>query len=148
LQGSKNCNLSHLDLSKTEAPFQQWGLDFIGEINPNSSGQHKWILTTPNYFTKWVEEIPTREATDSVIIKFLEENILERFGCPRNIITDNSQEFKYSKLMQFFQNYNIELGHSTAYYLQGNGLVSHPIRTSLISSRRCCPKTRNLGIPT
>ena len=42
-----------------EAPFQQWGLDFIGEINPNSSGQHRWILTTTDYFTKWVEAIPT-----------------------------------------------------------------------------------------
>ena len=25
-------------------PFQQWGLDFISEIHPPSSGQHKWIL--------------------------------------------------------------------------------------------------------
>ena len=25
----------------TERPFQQWGLDFIGEINPSSSGQHR-----------------------------------------------------------------------------------------------------------
>ena len=28
-----------------EPPFQQWGLDFIGEINPVSSRQHIWILT-------------------------------------------------------------------------------------------------------
>lgn len=28
-----------------EAPFQQWGLDFIGEIHLTSSTQHKWILT-------------------------------------------------------------------------------------------------------
>lgn len=28
-----------------EAPFQQWGLDFIGNINPTSSGQHRWIMT-------------------------------------------------------------------------------------------------------
>lgn len=28
-----------------ESPFQQWGLDFIGEIHPSSSTQHKWILT-------------------------------------------------------------------------------------------------------
>ena len=26
-------------------PFQKWGLDFIGEIHPPSSGQHRWILT-------------------------------------------------------------------------------------------------------
>jgi hypothetical protein len=28
----------------THGPFQQWGLDFIGEINLSSSGQHRWIL--------------------------------------------------------------------------------------------------------
>jgi hypothetical protein len=55
---------------KTEAPFQQWGLDFIGEINPHSSAQHRWILTATDYFTKWVEAIPTRKATDSVVIDF------------------------------------------------------------------------------
>jgi hypothetical protein len=40
-------------------PFQQWGLEFIREINPSSSGQHKWIITTTDYFTKWIKEIPT-----------------------------------------------------------------------------------------
>ena len=36
----------------TEKPFQQWGLDFIGEIHPSSSSQHKWILTATDYLTK------------------------------------------------------------------------------------------------
>ena len=27
-----------------ESPFHQRGLDFIGEINPHSSGQHRYIL--------------------------------------------------------------------------------------------------------
>jgi hypothetical protein len=48
---------------KVEAPFQQWGLDFIGEIHPASSAQHKWILTATDYFSKWVEAIPTKFAT-------------------------------------------------------------------------------------
>jgi hypothetical protein len=46
---------------KTKAPFQQWGLDFIGEINPHSSTHHRWILTATDYFTKWVEAIPTKK---------------------------------------------------------------------------------------
>ena len=69
--------------------FQQWGLDFIREINPISSGQHKWILTSTDFFTKLVEAIPTGQATDSVIIDFLLSHILSRFGCPRRLITDN-----------------------------------------------------------
>ena len=36
------------------APFQKWGLDFIGEIYPKSSAQHRWILTAIDYFTKWI----------------------------------------------------------------------------------------------
>ena len=68
----------------------KWGLDFIGEINPHSNAQHRWNLTAIYYFTKWVEAIPTRRATDLVVIDFLEENILSRFGCPRKIATDNA----------------------------------------------------------
>ena len=44
--------LSHISV---EAPFQQWGLDFIGEINPNYYGQHRWILIATDYFTKCIE---------------------------------------------------------------------------------------------
>jgi hypothetical protein len=43
-----------LKLVVASRPFQQWGLDFIGEIHPTSSGQHKWILTATDYFTKWI----------------------------------------------------------------------------------------------
>ena len=63
-----------------EGPFMKWGLDFIGEIHPASSAQQKWILTAIDYFTKWIEAIPTRNATDSVIIRFLEGHILSQIG--------------------------------------------------------------------
>jgi hypothetical protein len=106
-----------------EAPFQQWGLDFIGEIHPPSSGQHKWILTATDYFTKWIEVVPCKKSTDSVIIKFLEINILSRFGCPRKIIIDNATTFISKKLIEFCSKYQITLGHSTTYYPRGNGLV-------------------------
>eukprot|EP00253_Pinus_taeda_P031142 PITA_31142 len=106
-----------------EAPFQQWGLDFIGEIHPPSSGQHRWILTATDYFTKWIEATPTRQANDSVIISFLENNILSIFGCPIKIITDNAQAFKSKIMINFCHQYHISLGHSTAYYPQGNGLA-------------------------
>jgi ribonuclease HI len=112
-----------------EAPFQQWGLDFIGEIHPPSSGQHKWILTATDYFTKWIEAVPSRQATDAVIIKFLENNILSRFGCPTKIITDNAAAFRSKKLIDFCSRYHIVLGHSTAYYPQGNGLAESSNKT-------------------
>jgi hypothetical protein len=102
--GKQNLPTLPLVPIKNEAPFQQWDLDFIGEIHPQSSAQHKWILTATNYFSKWVEAIVTRNATDSVVINFLEENILERFGCPRKIITDNAQDFKSIAMIKFCRN--------------------------------------------
>lgn len=79
---------------EVSAPFQQWGLDFISKIHPASSAQNRWILTTTDYFTKWIEAIYTRQATDAVIISFLENNILSRFGCLNKLITNNEAAFK------------------------------------------------------
>jgi hypothetical protein len=104
-------------------PFIQWGLDFIGEINPPSSMQHKWILTATNYFTKWIEAVPTKKDTNAVNIQFLETNILSRVDCPINTIIDNPATFKSKRMEKFYQDYNITLGHSTTYYPQGNGLA-------------------------
>eukprot|EP00253_Pinus_taeda_P009402 PITA_09402 len=122
-QGKQRLQPLPLKPVEISAPFQQWGLDFIGEIHPASSGQHRWILTATDYFTKWIEAIPTRQATDSVIISFLENNILSRFGCPSKLITDNAAAFKSKRLVDFCHKYNISVGHSTAYHPQGNGLA-------------------------
>jgi hypothetical protein len=121
-----------LVLVKTEAPFQQWGLDFIGEIHPHSNTQHKLILIATDYFTKWVEAISTRNAANLVVTSFLEENILSRFGCPQKIVTDNVQAFKSMGMIIFCQKYNIILGHSTTYYPQGNGLAESSNKSLII----------------
>ena len=80
-------------------------------------------MTATDYFIKWIEAIPSRQATYIVIISFLESNILSRFGCPQKIITDNAAAFKSKKMIEFCHKYHITLGHSTTYYPQGNGLV-------------------------
>jgi hypothetical protein len=130
-----------------EAPFMPWGLDFIGEINLPSSAQQKWILMATDYFTKWIEVIPTKQATDAVIIQFLEMNIFSRFGCPVKIITDNAVAFKSKRMEKLCQDYNISLGHSTTYYPQGNRLVESSnksltkiIKRLLQENRRACHK--------
>jgi hypothetical protein len=77
--GKKNLKSFPLNLVAALGPFQQWGLDFIREIHPASSGQHRWILTATDYFTTCIEVIPTRNASHKVIIGFLED-IMARFG--------------------------------------------------------------------
>jgi len=128
-----------------EMSFQQWGLEFIGEIHPASSSQHKWILIATNYFTKWIEAIPSRQATDSIIISFLENNVLSRFGCPQKLITDNAVAFKSNKIIEFYYKYHITLGHSTTYYPQGNGIAESSNKSWSISLRNYWKTTKRHG---
>jgi transposase InsO family protein len=79
-------------------------------------------LTATYYFTKWIEVIPTRSASQKVIIGFLED-IIARFGCLKRIVTDNDASFKAEPLIQFCEKFGIALIHSTPYYPQGNGLA-------------------------
>jgi transposase InsO family protein len=106
-----------------EAPFQQWGLDFLGQFKDNSSNGYTWILTATDYFTKWLEAIHTKWETNKVVIDFLEDGIITRFGVPAKITTDNSKAFSSAELSSFCFKYGIVSSHSSNYYPQGNGLV-------------------------
>jgi hypothetical protein len=106
-----------------EAPFQQWGLDFVGEFKENSSNGYRRILTATDYFTRWVESIPTKKATEEVVMTFLEDRIITRFGAPSKITTDNAKAFSSYALVEFCFKYGIILSHSSNYYPQGNGLA-------------------------
>ena len=127
-QQLKSLSLKHVMVF---GPFQQWGLDFIGDIHPASSGQHKWILTAIDYFTKWIESIPTRSVSHKVIINFLED-IMSRFDCPRRIVTDNAASFRDEPFINFCEQYGITLIHSTPYYPQGN-VIMESCNKSLIN---------------
>ncbi|XP_059066337.1 uncharacterized protein LOC131857656 [Cryptomeria japonica] len=106
---------------QVEQPFQQWGIDFIGEISDKSSGGHKWILVATDYLTKWVEAVPTKQATSKVVIKFLMDNIISRFGVPTKIITDNGMCFRSEEFNEFCKEYGIQISHLSPYHPQGNG---------------------------
>jgi transposase InsO family protein len=98
-------------------------LDFIGEFKDNSSNGYRWILTITDYFTRWVESIPTKKATEEVVMNFLEERIITGFGVPSKITTDNAKALSSHALTEFCFKYGIVLSHSSNYYLQGNGLA-------------------------
>jgi hypothetical protein len=106
-----------------EEPFEQWGLDIIGEINPHSSKKHRYILTTTDYFTHWIEAIPLIKVNEEVVINFLEQYIITRFGVPNSLVFDNTTYFSSLKLSEFSLEKGIILKYSTNYYPQGNGLV-------------------------
>jgi hypothetical protein len=106
-----------------DSPFQQWGLDIIGPINPSSSQQHKYIVTATDYFTQWSKAAALRNVNTSQVITFLNSNIITRFGIPDFLIFDNASYFSSLEMSEFALEKGIKLKYSASYYPQGNGLT-------------------------
>ena len=92
-------------------------------IIPHSSKKHKYILTATNYFTKWVEAIPLKVANSDVIIEFIDQFIITRFGLPNMLIFDNASYFSRNSIVEFALKRYFKLTYSINYYPQGNGLA-------------------------
>ena len=66
--------------------FDCWRIDFIGPLP--SSFANEYILLAVEYFSRWMEAIPTQKADAKTVIKFLKKNIFYMFGTPRVVISD------------------------------------------------------------
>ena len=123
-----------------EAPFQQWGLDFIGKFKDNSSNGFSWIITTTDYFTKWVEAIPTKAATEKLVMDFLEDKMITRFGVPAKITTDKAKAFSSTKISSFCFEHGIILSHSSNHYPEGNGQAESSNKNLMIIIKKIVGK--------
>ena len=94
-----HANLNHVPPSELYSmtslwPFSVWGIDVIGGIAPKASNGHEYILMAIDYFTKWVEAASYSILKAQHVARFLENNIICRFGVPQEIISDNSSHFE------------------------------------------------------
>jgi hypothetical protein len=82
-------SLAKLVTSLPEEPFLKWRLDFVGPIKlTRRYTGNKSILIATYHATKWVEARALKINIAKVIVKFLYECILTRFGCPLTIVID------------------------------------------------------------
>ena len=64
-------------------PLQRWGMDLVGPLPP-SQGGNKFTVVAIEYFTRWIEDKPLATITSEAVKKFFWQNIIYRFGVPRN----------------------------------------------------------------
>eukprot|EP00253_Pinus_taeda_P029581 PITA_29581 len=63
----------------TFEPFDKWGIDFIGPINPPSR-KKQYISVFTDYLTKWVEAKAIKASTKEKVVELLRENVFYKFG--------------------------------------------------------------------
>jgi hypothetical protein len=77
----------------TVGPFTKWGIDYT-ICNPTSKREHHYIIVAIDYFMKWVEAMPTFKDDGETATLFLLNQIIARFGIPREIVTDHGSHFQ------------------------------------------------------
>ena len=73
-------------------PFMKWGLDFVGPIKPKSQMTGcEYIIVAIDYCTKWPEAMALQTNTTKDVAKFIYKNIMTRFGCPVELVSDQGK---------------------------------------------------------
>ena len=78
-------------------PFTKWGIDYM-TCNPISVWEHKHIIVAIDYFTKWAKAMPTYKADGETIDFFIFNQIIARFGIPKEILTIHGSHFQNSTM--------------------------------------------------
>lgn len=71
--------------------------------------------------SKWVEAVACRNNDNNIVVKFLRENILSRFGTPRTIISDQGTHFCNRSFEALMRRYEVLHKVANAYHPQTNG---------------------------
>ena len=74
-------------------PFTKWGLGFI-DFNPTSPGGNHHIIVVVDYFTKWAKAMPTIKSNGERVTHFEFNQIIIRFGIPKELFTDHGRHFQ------------------------------------------------------
>ena len=76
-----------------------------------------------DYVSKWVEAIDCLRNDASIVVGFIQKNILSRFGALRTIISDEGSHFANKLFAKLMSRYRIRHVMGLAYHPQLNGQV-------------------------
>ena len=99
--------------------FYVWGIDFIRPFP--SSFVNLYILLAMDYVSEWVEASACPKNDANTVVRFLQINILSRFGVPETIISYGGSHFANKLFEKLMSRYGIKHIISLAYHPQTNG---------------------------
>ena len=71
-------------------------MDYMGPL-PETAWGHKHILVVMDHFTKWCEAFPAKDQKASTVAEMLVSEVLNRFGPPTVIHSDQGRNFAGSQ---------------------------------------------------
>jgi hypothetical protein len=109
------------------APFERIAID--APAFPQSDQGNLYLLTTMDYFTKWLEAytIPNQEA--SKVAEALVTNFFCHFRVPGELHSYQHHNFESRLIQEVLRWLQVSNTHTTPLHLQLDGMVEHYIKT-------------------
>ena len=106
-------------VSWMQSPFEKLSIeiDVFGPL-PESQDGMKYILMLEDYFTRWIEAKPVPKIGGVVLCNWLAEEIIPRYGTPREISLDRGSDMESTVFKTFCENLKIQLRYSAPYHHQ------------------------------
>jgi hypothetical protein len=82
----------------------------------NGSGNCRLAAVAVDYFTKWVEAKPLANIKATTIQKFFWQNIVCRFGVPRELTVDNGKQFDCYTFKEYCKTLGTHAKFSSVYH--------------------------------
>ena len=99
-----------------------WGIDIMGPF-PKAKNELQYVMVAIDYMTKWAEAKALRNIIQDDAIKFVNEQIVTRFGIPRVMVSDNGTQFVGAKFTKFLSERGIKHKKAFVCHPQSNGQV-------------------------
>jgi hypothetical protein len=96
--------------------------DIVGPL-PTAQGNFKFAMVAIEYFTMWIEARPLATITSTTIRKFFWQQIICRFGVPKELTVDNGKQFDYQDFREYCRSIGTKLYFASVYHPQSNGAV-------------------------
>jgi transposase InsO family protein len=102
-------------------------MDTAGPL-PETKLGNKYILVAINHYSKWCEAKAVDDHGVKIAARFLEDDIICRYGVPKFMLTDNGGEWA-AEFDVMCKDYGIQHQHIAPQWPQCNGMAERLIKT-------------------
>ncbi len=107
--------------------FHIIAMDTAGPLPKTKSG-NKYILVAIDHYSKWCETKAVVDHGTKTAARFLEDDIVCRYGVPKFVLTDNGGEWA-AEFDVMCKDYAIQHQRTAPQWPQCNGMAEHMIKT-------------------
>lgn len=132
-------------LNPIDPPAGVWeniAMDFVGPIIESNHG-HKYILVITDLLSRYVIAKATRDNSALEAAKVLVDEVILRYGCPNQLLTDNGSHFTSRLFNQVTSLCGAVHVFTTPYNPQANGLCERFNATMCDSLAAMCNEKKN-----